>query len=304
MRLLHDLVEMFREIGINGFRGHEQNRQILRLAGDQVFLRNILHVFQKIALHALRGPRAILVRARFAKGRKTLERKLGVHRQQTLVARQADHAIGPRARRQRPLEIVGTRWQAIAHDRLHPALPICAARLLVGENVLETHHFLRQPVQPRLRGVDHGKAFVQLAEILALRARGLLQPLADAVLHIVEPLGHKTREIRLARPQHFGDRLHAPGEFRARSVQLRHLVVHLALAFGGGAGLRAARPRRADQDDRDDEQEEQGDRAADQQDVENPDRRAGEDEKNAIHPFCLARFGLSRERIGNISPAH
>ena len=95
------------------------------------------------------------------------ERKLGVDREQAAVAGQADDAIGAGAVRQRELELVGAGGQAVAHDRLHPPLAEGAARLLVGENVLQRHDFARHLGQARLRRVDHREALVELAEVLA-----------------------------------------------------------------------------------------------------------------------------------------
>ena len=219
-------------------------------------------------LHAGRRPRALLVRLRLAEGGEALERKFRVDGQQALVARQPHDAVRPHARRQRRLEIVGRRRQAVAHDRLHPALPIGAARLLVGENVLEADDFLREPGEPGLRGVDHRQPLVELAEVLALAARGLFDALADAMADGVEPFRHEPREIGLARAQHLGDRLHAAGEFGAGAVELRHLVVDLALALGGRGGHGGMRARRADQRDRDDGEQHEGGAAADEQGVE------------------------------------
>ena len=65
--------------------------------------------------------------------------------------------------RERELEVVGARRQAVAHDRLHPPLAEGAAGLLVGENVLERHHLAGHFAQARLRGVDDREPLVELA---------------------------------------------------------------------------------------------------------------------------------------------
>ena len=144
MRLLHDIVEMFDKIRIDGFRGHEHHRDVLRLAGEQIALGNVLDMFADIGAHAREGAFARFVAARVLEQSEGLERKFGVDRQQPLVARQADDAIGPRFVGQRELEIIGAGRQAVAHDRLHPPLAEGAARLFVGENVFQRDDFLRQ----------------------------------------------------------------------------------------------------------------------------------------------------------------
>ena len=127
--------------------------------------------------------RASSSRAR-AKSGERLERELGVHRQQPRIARQADDAIGPGAVGERELEVVSPRRQAVAHDRLHAPLAEGAARLLVGENVLQRHHFARHVGQARLRRVDHRETFIEPAETLAGRLRlGVRAPRRAAPRH-------------------------------------------------------------------------------------------------------------------------
>ena len=124
-----------------------------------------------VGAHARDRDLARLVVARVAEQGEGLERKFGVDGERPGVAGQADDAIGPGAVGKRELEVVGARRQAVAHDRLHPSLSEGAARLLVGENVLERNHLARHVAEPRLRGVDDGEPFVELAEALAGRLR-------------------------------------------------------------------------------------------------------------------------------------
>ena len=79
------------------------------------------------------------------------------------------------------LEGIGVGGQSVADDRLHPALPEGAARLLVAQDFLQPHHFLRQAGEPRLRGVDQRQSLVQRAQIGERRAGRGLQPLIDAM---------------------------------------------------------------------------------------------------------------------------
>ncbi len=137
-----------------------------------------------------------------AQGRKGLQREFCVDREQARVARQADDAVGPGAVRERELEVVGARRQAVAHDRLHPPLAEGAARLLVGENVLQRHDLARHFGEPRLGGVDHRQPLVELAEVFARPLRLLFDPGSEPFGHAREAavqLGARLRERREAR---------------------------------------------------------------------------------------------------------
>ena len=86
------------------------------------------------------------------------------------------------------LELVGADGQAVAHDRLHPPLAEGAARLLVGENVLQRNDFLGHAGHARLRGVDHREPLVELVEVGAGRLRMAFEPGAEPRADVVEPL--------------------------------------------------------------------------------------------------------------------
>ena len=179
MRFLHHIVEMLDEIGIDRLRGHEHQRDVLRLARQKIALGDVLDVLHDVGAHAgLRGFARLLV-ARRAQGRKSLERKFGVNGEQARIARQADDAVGAGAVREGELEVVRARGQAVANDRLHAALTEGAARLLVGENVLQRHHFPRHFSEPRLRRVDDREALIEPAETLARRLRLTFEPRAE-----------------------------------------------------------------------------------------------------------------------------
>ena len=177
------------KIGIDRLRGHEHERYVLRLARQKIALGDVLDVLHDVAAHAGLRRLARLVVARRAQGGETFERKLRVDREKAAVAGQADDAIGPRTVRQRELEVVGARRKAVAHDRLHPPLPEGAARLLVGENVLQRHDLARHFGQPRLRRVDHREALVQLAEVFAGPPGLALDSGAEPVAHAAEAPG-------------------------------------------------------------------------------------------------------------------
>ncbi len=154
---------------------------------------------------------ARLLGARLVEQREGFERELGVDREHAGVARQADDAIGARIVGERGLELVGAGGQAVAHDRLHPPLAEGAARLLVGENVLQRDDFLGHAGDARLRGVDDGEPFVELAEVGAGGLRVAFEPGAEPRADVVEALRHHPRHVRLPRAQPFAHRAQTPG---------------------------------------------------------------------------------------------
>ena len=81
VRLLHDIIEMLDEIGIERFRRHEDHREVLRLAGKQIALADVLDMLADVGAHPRQRDLARLVAARVAKQTEGLERKLGVDRQ-------------------------------------------------------------------------------------------------------------------------------------------------------------------------------------------------------------------------------
>ena len=129
-----------------------------------------------VGAHALNGRLARLLAARLVEQREGFEREFGVDREHSGVARQANDAIGPRLVGERELELVGADGQAVAHDRLHPPLAEGAARLLVGQNVLQRNDFLGHAGHARLRGVDDGEPFVELVEVRAGGLRVVFEP--------------------------------------------------------------------------------------------------------------------------------
>ena len=96
-----------------------------------------------------------------------LQRKLRVDHQTQRRIRKADQAIRPGIVAEHALEGIGAGVQAIAHDRLHAALPIGTTRLLVGQDVLQRHHFARQGGEVLLCRVDDRQTLVQLRQGLA-----------------------------------------------------------------------------------------------------------------------------------------
>ena len=91
--LLHDILEPVMQLHVDGFGGHEHQRQVLRLARDQVFFRNVADMPGKVRAQPSRGLLALLIARCVAKRAHRLERKLGVDHQRTSV-REEHRAVG------------------------------------------------------------------------------------------------------------------------------------------------------------------------------------------------------------------
>ena len=195
-----------------------------------------------VGAHALTGGAARLA-AGLAEGGKAFERELGVDDQRPVVAGQVDDAVGPGAVGERGLESEGALGQRVAHDGFHAALAEGAARLLVGQHVLQGEHLAGEVGEVLLRGVDDGEALVQLGEMVD-RVPGRREPMPDPALQAVQPLGEQAHEIGLARAEHLADGLHPAGHLGLDAGDLGHAVVDLAGALDGGRRS-AARSRRS-----------------------------------------------------------
>jgi len=182
-------------------------------------------------IHA-RGSRfAIFIAARLAKSHEAFERKLGVDHQRPFIAGQANDAIGPHATAERGLEFIGALWQAIFHDRFHPALAESAARLLVRQNVFQRQHFARQRVEIFLCLIDQCEPLIELCEIFERACRILFQPIAKPGIEAVDPFSQKPSEIGLTAFERLADLRDATAHLRLRLQKHRHLVVEFALPF-------------------------------------------------------------------------
>ena len=218
---------------------------------------------------------ARLVVARGAQRGKAFERELGVDGEQPGVAGQADDAIGAGSVGEGELELVSAHGQAVAHDRLHPPLTEGAAGLLVGENVLERHHFAGHFAHARLRRVDHGETLVELAETFARRLRLAFEPCAESRPDRIEPVGDDASEVRLPRPEPFRHAANTPAEFRARLRKRGEARLDRLLPFVGDLPL--APPRGSGAPKRD-----QAQRRERSQQRQSRAKRLGERDRDAV----------------------
>ena len=93
VRLLHHVVEMLCQVRINQLRRHEHHGHVLRLARNEIFLRDILDVNQHVAAYSRRPAQPQFIALGVAKLRESLQRKFGIDHQTTLVAGQSDDTI-------------------------------------------------------------------------------------------------------------------------------------------------------------------------------------------------------------------
>ena len=115
--------------------------------GTMIFLGDILHVLEHVGAHGRERRLAFrLVRAALS-ALKRFQRKFRIDDDGRLGAGQADHAIGPVAVRKRRLEFVEPGGSASATIASICAWPNSAARLLVGENLLQADDL--RPTAPR-----------------------------------------------------------------------------------------------------------------------------------------------------------
>src|SRR5262249_44157606 len=122
------------QFGKDGFGRHEHQRQVLRLARNEVFVRNVADVPCKILAQPRGGLLALVLALGFAQGGNGLERELGVDRQRAPVG-QEYRAIRPAFVRERELEFVAVLRQPILHDEPNAPLAEGAALLLVASTL-------------------------------------------------------------------------------------------------------------------------------------------------------------------------
>ena len=180
------------------------------LAGDQVFLGNIPHMLENIGTQARLRRFNFAIAARQFQRVEGFERKLCVDHQTKFRIRQLDQAIGPGGVGEGGLEGIGAAMEAIADDRLHASLAIGAASLLVGENVLETHHFAGEGREIFLGCVDDGETLIELGERLPRAFGVIVKAHAEPLAHLVEPCFHGAGEVGLRALRLFGETAKVP----------------------------------------------------------------------------------------------
>src|SRR5215471_17761399 len=105
MGALKNVVESFIQLGVNRFRRHEHQGDLVGLAWNQIFLGDVGNVLVHIGAQALGGGFALILGLGFAIGRDRFEGELGVDRHRALVGEK--HAtVGPGAIRKRALKFV------------------------------------------------------------------------------------------------------------------------------------------------------------------------------------------------------
>jgi hypothetical protein len=197
--------------------------------------------------------------------------------------RQAHDAVGPRAVGQGCLEREGAGRELIADDRLHPPLPIGAAGLLVGQDVLEPDDLAGEARQVLLSRIDDGEPLVELRQILGLVAGGGLKPLPDPVLQPVDPFRDHAYEVALSGTEDLGHGPHPAGPFRLDSGEFGHPVVHLPRPLRCHGGFKSPLPAGPQQQHGDEEQETKAQARRPHDGLPQSEGCLAEDEDDVVH---------------------
>ena len=172
---LQKIVKVVVKLGVNRFRRHEHQSNLVGLAGNKIFVGDIGNVLAHIGTQALGRGFTFVLGLGLAIGGDCFERKLGVDRHRALV-RQEHAAVGAGAIGKRALKFVSAFRQSVRNNCLHAQLPERAARLLIGQNALQRCHLGGERSDVLLSAIDNGKPLVQLVQILGGVLRGFLQP--------------------------------------------------------------------------------------------------------------------------------
>ena len=178
--LLHDVVEAVVQVGVKRIRRHEHEREVLGLAGNEIFLRDVADVLVHVLPHAGCRRAPLFVGFGVAVRGEGLKRKFGVDDQRSLVGKK-DHAIRTHLVAERMLECVAILRQAVANDDFHAALAERAALLLVGQHRLQRSDLRGEFGDVLLRAVDDREPLIELLQVLGGVLRRLLQRIPEAV---------------------------------------------------------------------------------------------------------------------------
>ena len=159
VRALHHVVEALVQIRVDRFGRNEHQRDVLRLSGDEIFVRNVGDVLGNVLLNARHRNFALLIGCGVAPCGHRFERKFRVNDERAGF-RHENRAIGPRLVRQRELELERAFRQRVGNDRFQLPLSEGAARLLVGEHAVQGVHLRRQIGDVFLRRIDHRQPLV------------------------------------------------------------------------------------------------------------------------------------------------
>ena len=212
------------QIGIDQLRRHEHQRQILRLARNEVLIGDGADVPAEILAQPRRRLLALLVALGFAKRRDGFERKFGIDHKRAPV-RKKYGAVGPTLVGQRELEFVAAFRQCILNDELHASLAEGAALLFVGENALQRGHLRSEVGDVPLRVVDDHQPLIELLQALdgVLPARG--HGLVEMMRHRIEPLVDRAMKLSLSSGEQVAHAFDAYRRLRLQSCELDQLFV-------------------------------------------------------------------------------
>ena len=169
------------QLGVDRLRGQEHQRRFGGLAGHDVFVADVADVLADRLLEAALGDdqRRRVACRHGAQRAIALERELGVDGDRARRVGQLQQAIDAHAGGQRRLEFVGRGRQRVLHQVVELDLAEGAARLLVGQDLLQAHDLGRELADLLLRLVDADQPLAQVGDDLARRLLGAVEPLVD-----------------------------------------------------------------------------------------------------------------------------
>ena len=133
---LHQVVKTVVQFGEHRFRGHEHQRNVLRLARHQIFLGDVGDMATDIRPQPCRRLLARVLALGLAQRGDGFEREFGIDHERPAVV-QEHRAVGALAVAQGMLERECALRQRVLDDRFHAALAEGTARLLVREHGAE-----------------------------------------------------------------------------------------------------------------------------------------------------------------------
>ena len=150
------------KLGIDRLAGQEQKCRFGGLAGQDVFSRDVVDMFDHVRLEGARGEGPVGVVFGAAQGAIARQGKLCVDDDGAGRIGQGQQAVAAAVVAQGRLKAVGRRRQRVDDDIVELDFPKGAARLFVGQHILERHHLAAEFDDILLRRIDLDQSFAQI----------------------------------------------------------------------------------------------------------------------------------------------
>ena len=192
LRLLDHVQKAVVQLGIDRLRRHEHQGRRLGFAGDEIFSGDVFHMLSDIGAHARFRDAPLCIVGGCRQRGEAFQRKFGIDDDDGLRSRKLDRAIGPRAVGQRGLKFIDADRERIGDDGFHAALAEGAARLLVGQHLLQRNDMSRQRGDVLLRFVDDGQPRLDAAQRLGGLVGVLFERTSQLLRQRIEALGQRS----------------------------------------------------------------------------------------------------------------